>query len=534
MNRYYSLNHLPGEQDMKYQGVCYDLALFYKGFLSDEVERKRKETANIPGLNELTDDIHFKQFQLSQALTSQSASKAQIDRLEEEVKVSENQLLQALGTNATPQMEVQWQQIQYALHSGEAAIEFMDYQLCNPYGTDSVYYIALLLTKESISPVFIPLFEENTFRKSTETTSSENQNAPNSLYGMSAEGYGECILFEYIWKPLLPYLKDIRTVYYASSGILHYINIAAIYTDQQSVVGDTYELVKMNSTRQLALPGKTELDLNDCVLFGGIHYEQDTTHIIDTSDESDNMSIALHDEIGFSFSDSSLRGGTWGYLKGSQKEVVTLASILDQSGAVPSLLEGVNATEESFKSLSTSITGNHSPRIIHISTHGYFFPDSRQLQSGQFSAEQPVFKTSDHPMIRSGLILAGGNYAWKNGHPYKPGMEDGILTAYEISQMDLSNTELVVLSACETGLGDIEGNEGVYGLQRAFKIAGVKNLIMSLWKVPDAATAELMISFYKHWLEDKMSIRQALHTAQKELRDEGFEPFYWAGWVLVE
>ncbi len=113
-------------------------------------------------------------------------------------------------------------------------------------------------------------------------------------------------------------------------------------------------------------------------------------------------------------------------------------------------------------------------------------------------------------------------------------MDDGILTAYEISLMDLSDTELVVLSACETGLGDLAGNEGVLGLQRAFKIAGVKNLIMSLWRVPDAATAHLMTLFYQNWLERRMSARQALSAAQKHMRDDGWEYFYWAGFVIVE
>ncbi|MFZ1255920.1 MAG: CHAT domain-containing protein, partial [Saprospiraceae bacterium] len=122
------------------------------------------------------------------------------------------------------------------------------------------------------------------------------------------------------------------------------------------------------------------------------------------------------------------------------------------------------------------------------------------------------------------------------------GREDGILTAYEISQMNLSNTELVVLSACETGLGDIQGNEGVYGLQRAFKIAGAKYLIMSLWQVPDKQTSLLMTTFYKKWLEaegpdkvgNKMTIPDAFHAAQKELRDNGLDPYNWAGFVLVE
>ncbi len=140
---------------------------------------------------------------------------------------------------------------------------------------------------------------------------------------------------------------------------------------------------------------------------------------------------------------------------------------------------------------------------------------------------------SGHPLIRSGLILAGANHAWQAGKPLGQ-REDGILTAYEISQMDLRNTELVVLSACETGLGDIRGNEGVYGLQRAFKIAGVKYLIMSLWQVPDYQTQELMTVFYRKWLEEKMTVRQALKAAQEEMRKKRYEPFYWAGFVLVE
>ena len=136
-------------------------------------------------------------------------------------------------------------------------------------------------------------------------------------------------------------------------------------------------------------------------------------------------------------------------------------------------------------------------------------------------------------MLRSGLILSGGNVTWQ-GEQSLSTVEDGILTAYEISQLDLSNTELVVLSACETGLGDIDGNEGVYGLQRAFKIAGAKYLIMSLWQVPDKQTSLLMTKFYEKWLEDEMTIPDAFHAAQKELREFGFDPYQWAGFVLVE
>ena len=136
-------------------------------------------------------------------------------------------------------------------------------------------------------------------------------------------------------------------------------------------------------------------------------------------------------------------------------------------------------------------------------------------------------------MIRSGLILAGANPSWQGVEP-PAGKEDGILTAYEISQMNLSSTELVVLSACETGLGDVEGNEGVYGLQRAFKIAGAKYLMMSLWQVPDEETSEFMTTFYREWLGGK-TIRQAFRQTQQAMRENyPREPFLWAGFVLVE
>lgn len=135
-------------------------------------------------------------------------------------------------------------------------------------------------------------------------------------------------------------------------------------------------------------------------------------------------------------------------------------------------------------------------------------------------------------MFRSGLLLAGGNSGWEGNVPVTR-EEDGVLTAYEISQMNLSHTELVVLSACETGLGDIKGNEGVYGLQRAFKIAGVKYIIMSLWQIPDNQTSLLMTTFYKKWLQDHLSIPEAFHEAQQVLRHKSLDPFYWAGFVLV-
>ena len=144
-----------------------------------------------------------------------------------------------------------------------------------------------------------------------------------------------------------------------------------------------------------------------------------------------------------------------------------------------------------------------------------------------------AFQQSDNPLIRSGLVFAGANDAW-NGK-YVDGQEDdGILTAYEVSNLYLPNTKLVVLSACETALGDIKGSEGVYGLQRAFKMAGVENLVMSLWKVPDNETAEFMQLFYNKLFEGK-AIDKSFYEAQAAMRNKyRRSPFKWAAWILVK
>src|SRR4030095_9469901 len=172
-----------------------------------------------------------------------------------------------------------------------------------------------------------------------------------------------------------------------------------------------------------------------------------------------------------------------------------IKELANKAGSPVITLSGVTATEESFKALSS----NKSPSVIHIATHGFFFSDPKEQTDTapmKFQTSGKVFRQSDNPLFRSGLAFAGANYKWTN----KPieGIEDGVLTAYEVANMYLPSTKLVVLSACETGLGDIQGSEGVYGLQRAFKIAGVTYLLMSLWKVPDDATAEFMQIFYEN------------------------------------
>jgi len=187
--------------------------------------------------------------------------------------------------------------------------------------------------------------------------------------------------------------------------------------------------------------------------------------------------------------------------------------------------------------------------LMHIATHGFFYPDPKKSQQPKHSVEYGnvvfrgnsspnnnqgfgvgTFVESPNPLMRSGLILAGVNDIWDGTS--NPEGEDGVLTAQEVAHIDMRKTELVVMSACETGLGDIKGSEGVYGLQRAFKMAGVKFLIMSLWQVPDKETEEFMTKFYTKLMKLK-NIEKAFSQTQKEMREK-YDPYFWAAFVLIE
>lgn len=171
--------------------------------------------------------------------------------------------------------------------------------------------------------------------------------------------------------------------------------------------------------------------------------------------------------------------------------------------------------------------------MLHIATHGFFLTNPKDIETNAFLTNANARSTNAGQVLnRSGLLFAGANRAW-SGQGAIPGIDDGILTANEISNLNLSTTDIVVLSACETGLGVDGASEGVFGLQRAFKLAGVKTLIMSLWKVPDAQTSELMQTFYSNWLGG-MNRHAAFAAAQRKIKETNPNPYYWAGFVMLD
>jgi CHAT domain-containing protein len=198
--------------------------------------------------------------------------------------------------------------------------------------------------------------------------------------------------------------------------------------------------------------------------------------------------------------------------------------VLEARGIISTVLTGKDASEASLKQTM-------SPSILHIATHGFFLKDVDI--SGKLTADYigvNADKLKENPLLRSGILLAGAQRSVSGGS--RDSENDGILTAYEMMNLNLDDTQLIVLSACETGLGEVQAGEGVYGFQRALIIAGAGSVMMSLWKVDDAVTRELMIKFYQLWM-DGSTVRDAFRKAQQKIREAHPDPYYWGAFVLV-
>jgi tetratricopeptide (TPR) repeat protein len=200
-------------------------------------------------------------------------------------------------------------------------------------------------------------------------------------------------------------------------------------------------------------------------------------------------------------------------LPGTLSEGREVAGLLGVEPAV-----GPEAVEARLKAAA-------APRVLHVATHGFFLPDQRADPDGGFRGAAP-----ENPLLRSGLALAGAN-TWLAGGTPPADAGDGLITAEDVTGLDLLGTELVVLSACETGLGEVRAGEGVFGLRRAFQLAGARTVVMSLWKVPDEATRQLMASFYEHLLAG-LPRAEALRRAQLELKARYPDPRYWGAFIL--
>lgn len=409
-------------------------------------------------------------------------------------------------------LNYKYQDVAEALKNSEAAIEFVSY---HDYLEDTDYYAALVAKKEWTSPEFVKICKKSDLEKYLSIS-------PAILYGESLASEEAYLL---VWEHILPLLSDVKTVYFSPAGCLNKIAIDQLY-DGEKRFNEHLRTFRVTSTRQIYSP-VPQIKFRSAVLYGGLNYDEDDMTMVAESKKI-RGERSTHKLVFRGWDSTKTRKG-WEYLPGTLEEVHRISSIISNKRIRCDVYTAGKGNEESFKALSG---GNFN--ILHLATHGFYMTES-QAEKNRFYTSNPLTNTyisnGVSPLKRSGLLLAGGNKAWM-GEPVPEGVEDGVLTAEEIASLNFRSCEVVVLSACETGLGEIT-DEGVYGLQRAFKNAGVKSIIMSLWEVDDDATSFMMQSFYQNLLNG-MNKRDAFESAQKEVKKKYSDPRYWAAFIMLD
>ncbi|MBM4159385.1 MAG: CHAT domain-containing protein, partial [Ignavibacteria bacterium] len=419
------------------------------------------------------------------------------------------------------------QDIQKELKPNDAVIEYIDFRYYDKKWTDTIYYCALIVKPEYINPVLVKLCTLDELKEFFIFPSEDKESYVNNPQKNHS-------LYKLIFQPLEEYLAGVDNIYISPTGILNKVSFSSLIDSElksrNQLLLDRYNINYPGNIKDIVKKDdiQNKLSQKTAVVFGGIKYDLDSAALLTTSskfrgeiDEKEFIpegGIIIQDNISY---------GKFNYLPGSLEEANIITDILKKNNFTVTEYTGEEAVEEAFKTHNF----DKAPQILHISTHGFFFPEpDKKYEKSGITESRQVFRLSDNPLFRSGLVFAGANRIFTGGSEIE-GVENGILTAYEVSNMDLSNVELVVLSACETGLGDIKGGEGVFGLQRAFKTAGVKTIIMSKWKVPDEQTVELMQLFYSNWLDKQMDKYTAFREAQKQMSKK-YEPYFWAAFII--
>lgn len=441
-------------------------------------------------------------------------------------------------------LDVTWKDIQNHLAEGEVAIEFIDFDPAK----DSTVYAALVIKKGWQTPRFFPLLSAKElnelniggYRLAEALEGRLNPNAIDSLYTSPS-------LYRKIWGPLETVLQPGDRIYFSPTGAFHWIAIEYLPDSLLTPANQKYTIYRCSSTRILTQK-PTQRHYDSAVLYGGIDYYTDEETL---RDESRKYVVPSY----------GIRNPEQAWLKGfpldslSDNEVVTIDAMLKEKGIPTTLYTGTAANEESFKALSD---GNHS--IIHLSTHG--IDDLRAYAPSAAKSSLQVLKRVDnHSLEYAALLFSGAGSFTKER--LKDEVEDGIVTAREIADMNLRNTRLLITSACKTGLGKVSG-EGTYGLVRGFKKAGVKTLITTLWNVDQRASEIMLTEFYRHLLAGEKTrkgssenVHSAFQEAQAAVRKMKFiktsfvtdrhgkrvkktetvslnDPFFWAGFILTD
>lgn len=544
---HFALFESPKDQRQYWINDALNYRLLTKALLFQSVKDLKEAVykLNDPQLNEAyaiwikTKESLSKLNKFDQRFTSQgSLQKDSLVELANELekKIS---LKVAISKNAQKESsQLTWQALASKLADDEMAIEMIrlrDFDLERGSFSDSIRYVALALNNRMTSgPREVLLMNGN------------------ELEDKFLAAYRKMIKFKLTDKRsygiyIQPILEQLggqmrEEVYFSPDGVYNQINLNTLYdTESEKYFIDEYHVHILSSLRDLIdekeLNPQASNSKSAFIFYGYPVYEH---HPIKGSSEKPKVLSTGgggSQERGSHFEIKNMisRGAEIIMLPGTLEEVNAASDIVDDY-VDHEVITGVEATEESIKKLE-------SPGLLHIATHGFFLSgseiESKPVISEDYS-EIVISNASINPLFNSGLMLTGAAHAYdslvitkefnaiQEGNSY----EDGIMTSYEAMNIDLQSTRLVILSACETGLGKVKSGEGVYGLQRAFQTAGAESVVISLWKVSDEATKELMTLFYKNYVSG-MDARTAFTKAQQDMRSTFKDPYYWGAFVFV-
>lgn len=451
-------------------------------------------------------------------LYSQNQAGSKIDSLQQSADRLEKDLTRksSIFASQLARPKLTWQEVQKKLKPKEAAIEIIRYKDYTPAKggdfKDNINYAFLIVTPDTkVSPEV--LLAENGLDMEKKFL---NYYRNNIKYTLEDNRSYKCFFSD-----LADVLtrKGIEKIYLSPDGVYNQINLNTIKNPATNkFMLDEFEIRLVTNTRELIEVRPSSSNSASALLIGFPKFNLDAvsessgTQVTRSLSPSGTLSRGLRGGLL-----RQLRGdGGISVLPGTQVEINQIAKLTKD----PEIFMEDLAAEGLIKQVI-------SPMILHVATHGYFLDDENLPEN---PAEKSTYVPS--PLLKSGLLLAGSENFLRDGTPANDAGDDGILTAYEAMNLKLEDTELVVLSACETGLGVVKNGEGVYGLQRAFKMAGAKNMIMSLWQVDDAATQQLMSTFYEEKTKHT-DTPTAFRIAQQKLKEVYPHPFFWGAFIMV-
>lgn len=517
------------EMDMAVYGLYYDNLLRIKGLklaaLKNERQRLRKiydpgQLEIIKKLNDVKNLIgklyNFSKDEL--AKTGYDLSSLQNDANTLQAELNKNL---KPGTDSLIDLSITWHTVRKNLKPGEAAIEIFRFRPYDNGFLDSVVYLYLIVTPETMDHPEIgfqfngKFIEGEPFQAYLDAVKSLDVDIFEEMdIKVLKEAYNN------YWLPIQYHLQGVKKIYLSADGLYHKINPAVLVNPSTNkYVYEEYEIELVGSTREIVTKNLPKESNNKGSWLFGYPELYDFKF-----NENKNPLNQEPDRAVFSGDDKSeLQRYYLSDIPATKTEVEKIDSLLRNHKKESVLFTGVKASEENIKNMK-------KPTVLHIASHGYFIKDDEVSSDKIYGFDKRVVALN--PLLRSGLFLAGAG-AFLESDPFSwKGNENGVLTAQECLTLDLDGTELVTLSACETGLGIVQNGEGVYGLQRALMVSGAKSVIMSLWKVHDSATMEFMVGFYAEWLKSGDKIK-AFDLARQTVRAKYKLPYYWGAFILL-